>query len=198
MNRRRLLAVLGIGGAGAVGTVEYTGVVDVDGRLEAVLSDALNGESPEAEADNEPDDQTFESTTAALVDALPDATVPLPPTFEFDYEPTTFDDIRSAYFTRVSADPSESPPGDVLTFTPAAETTAEELATVLRDLWGVGESASYDVTTAGETVKIIGGQHSDMVALVGVVRRESESSRVLAVRARSMERAEAIADSFST
>ncbi|MEZ3145568.1 hypothetical protein [Halobaculum sp. MBLA0143] len=191
MNRRRLLAVLGIGAAGGAGALEYTGAVDVDGRLEAAATDLADGSLPVV---NDDSSATYESTTAALIDEIPAATVPAPQTFEFAYEPTTFEEIDSDYFGRVVAEPSESPSGDTLVITPAADQAAGELAELLRDVWGVGSETTTETTVEGQTIELAGGRRGDSVALVGTV---SAPPRVVAVRAGSVADVTTVADSDS-
>jgi len=194
VNRRRLLAVLGLGAAGGAGALEYTGTVDVDSRLEAAVTDLSEGDVPGL-SDDETPGPTYESTTAALVDELPTEPVPAPSTFTFVSESVTFDELESDYFARVVADPSDSPPGDTLVVTPAEGREAAALAALLRDAWGVGSETTVETTVGDRTVELAGGRQGDTVALTGVV--PASPSLVVVARAGSVTDATAVADELS-
>jgi hypothetical protein len=190
MNRRRLLAVLGLGSVGGLGVLDQTGVVDVDDRI----TDALDAGGTAGDGDG------YVSQTAELVDAIDEDRTRMPAPFaEFSFasEHEEFTTPESRYFDAVAVTPADGTPGDTLRVTPAAENSAPEIATLLRDVWTVGTDHAYAIQVGETSVAFEGGTQGEVAALVGTHQAGDEESVVLVARAPDVATAETIADTFA-
>lgn len=172
-NRRRFLAVLGLGGAAWF-----------------AASSGLAGDVLPSSNDSSTDAESFDASARARNEL--GGRRERRPDFEFDYDPVEARFDESELFDRAQARPADDGTGDVLQFTPG-ERSADELADLLKTIWNVDASTTASTTVDGATVELTGGVAFGTTSLVGTASLADEPT-VLAVRGESPEAATSLAD----
>lgn len=190
VSRRKVLALLGLGGAGVVG---YT--VSENDLLENVtLDEVAHGPSePDTTAQGERSSEATGQT--GIYGGINKEMVSLPTSpkqFNFDYKPVDEPVDGSSVLSEITAEPTSNRDGDRLRLKPAEQVTAEECANILRDIWLPNSKA--EVTTALDNNRVVfsGGVSGSVAVFVGV-----QDDMVLVARATQQNRAKALVENWS-
>lgn len=100
------------------------------------------------------------------------------PEIEFGYGNESIEETDYSMLSAIAASSPDSN-GDTLVIQPAA-LTPDELAQVLREIWGVGAETTMRTTVAGTEVEFTGGPGPKYMYLVGAITTADESAVLVA------------------
>lgn len=176
MNRRQLLATLGLAGVGAGAGLFYFD------------SSSPTPEDPSGPTDTAGFDQSGESDLVRYqrhINQLQEEAPPANPRYDFDYPEHRFKGIVDPSLSEIVARGYPELNGDVLTLTPG-DITPRELATRLRLVWGVPDDDQVVRELEGARVQFIGGIADRRAYLLGVDEGVGETGVVRVTRARNL------------
>jgi len=197
--RREILALLGISGAAIGGYA----VAEVD------LSDSIEGtdEKQQSTPQSTPTPPSPKFTVAEesvgnhneianrVNELNKDRPTPLV-NQQFAYDPIDTEIDDGQLFSRVVAEPNSEGTGDRLRIV-RSDSASMDMARLLRDAWGVNEETTVTGEFDGKTIRFSGNAASGIARLVGTIPDAPDSGRkAFAVRARKMDRAKTLAQSF--
>lgn len=177
VNRRRVLALLGLGSAGAAGYVVtendmLSAVQRGSSEQESVTPDDTTPSGPS----NKPSGQV--GIYSGISGEQVSVSGPQTP-FRFDYSPVESTVEGSNILSRITARPVPSGDGDRLVLKPTESITTEELAELLRDLWLSDDEIRVTTTLGDERITFSGGTTGSMAAFVGVRGEETLVTRAI-------------------
>ncbi len=186
MERRALLALLGVGGATAAAGCSGLLGGDEDDGGEATPEGTTPTATPEPEGLSLDDVQRREREV--MSGTSPD------PALSYDYGTVEISDVPDPNFERVEARATPDRRADRIHATPGL-VSADELAARLRAVWGVGRTEEVEREVDGRSVTFAGGVSGGTAYLVGA-RPDDGDGVVLVARAASLDTARELTAGF--